>query len=109
MFAGYEVYDKEKEYVTKDGKIYSEEMFRRDYPAVVSQKMAVYVYGNTITQAFPLAYLRGINGIENSMTDGNAMMLINERKQLDETENTPLERIAASLEYLVLLFMGNRQ
>ena len=88
MFAGYEVYDKEKEYVTKDGKIYSEEMFRRDYPAVVSQKMAVYVYGNTITQAFPLAYLRGINGIENS---------------------TPLERIAASLEYLVLLFMGNRQ
>ena len=71
--------------------------------------MAVYVYGNTITQAFPLAYLRGINGIENSMTDGNAMMLINERKQLDETENTPLERIAASLEYLVLLFMGNRQ
>lgn len=109
MFVGYEIYNKEKEYATKDGRIYTAEMFEINYPAVHSQTMAVYVYENVIAEAHPLSYLRGINQIDNSFTDEEAIIKINEQKQLDETENTPIERIAASLEYLILLLMENKQ
>ncbi len=108
MHTGYEIYNSQNEYTTKDGKIYTEEMFREDYSAVVSQKMAVYVYGNTITEAYPLSYLRGINRIKNDVPDEEAIVIINDMKQLEESESSPIERIAASLEYLVLLFMEDK-
>ena len=109
MYTGYEIYNKNNEYTTKDGQIYTAEMFENDFTAVNSQTMAVYVYGNTITEAHPMSYLRGINKIENDVLDEEAIAQINAIQQINETENSPIERIASSLEYLVLLFMENKQ
>lgn len=108
MYTGYEIYNKNNEYSTKDGQIYTPEMFEKDYTAVHSQTIAVRVYGNTIVEAHPMSYLRGINKIENDVSDEEAIAQINAIQQINETENTPIERIASSLEYLVLLFMGDK-
>ena len=109
MYTGYEIYSPKNEYFTKDGQIYTEEMFSRDYPAVHSEKIVVYLYGGTVTKAYTMSYLRGINRIKNDVTDEEAIIEFNRIKQLDDTESTAIERIAASLEYLILLFMEDMQ
>lgn len=104
----YALYNPEKTYTTKEGKIYTSEMFALDYPAVHSANMAVYLFGNTIENASTVSYLRGINRIKPELTDEDAMKELTYKYELEETESTPIERIAASLEYLTLLFMGDK-
>jgi hypothetical protein len=109
MFVGYEIYDKEKEYTTPDGEIYTPEMFIKNYSAAISETMAVYVYENTITDAHTMSYLRGKYNITNDVNNEMAIAIINNNVQIEKTESTPIERIAASLEYLVLLFMKEKE
>ena len=100
----YAIYDEKKEYTTADGKIYTKEMFYKNYPVAYSQQMAVFLYGNTIDDGIPVSYLLGKHGIGTENIE-EGIKKVNEMVRLKSDESTPIERIAASLEYLVLLFM----
>ena len=79
-------------------------MFYDNYPAAYSQQMAVFLYGNTIEDGIPVSYLLGKHGIDTENVE-DGMKAVNEMIRLKGDESAPMERIAASLEYLVLLLM----
>lgn len=105
MTETFELYDKEKEYYTKDGQIYSYDAVQRDYPAVDFTKLVVMLYGRTVLKVETFDYLRGINRVKADATDEEALEQIAHAEMVKATESTPIERIASSLEYLVLLKM----
>lgn len=105
MFEIYEIYDSKKDYFTKDGQIYSYEKIKHDFPAVDYTKMVVTLYGRTIEKVETFDYLRGTNRIKADVPDEEALMLIAKAENIKKTESTPLERIAAALEFLELVNM----
>lgn len=109
MIEIYEIYDKEKEYFTKDGQIYSYEKVKEDFPAVDYTKLVVTLYGRTVEKVETFDYLKGINRIKADVTDDEALTLIEKAEELKRTESTPLERIAAALEYLELVNMWGEE
>ena len=100
-----ELYDKNKEYFTKDGQIYSCEQMQHDFPAVQYTKMVVFLYGRTIEKIEMFDYLKGINRIKADVPDDEALQMIEKAEELKRTESTPLERIAAALEFIELVNM----
>ena len=105
MTETFELYDKEKEYYTKDGQIYSYDVVKKDYPAVDFTKLVVMLYGRTVLKVQTLDYLRGINRVKADVTDEEALEQIAHAEMVKETESTPLERIASALEFLELVNM----
>ena len=105
MSGNYEIYNPQNAYLTKDGQIYTEAMFMKDYPASVITTMVVYLYGRTIDHAETFDYLRGKHGIKVDIPDDVALNMIASEEEGIATESTPIERIAASLEFLVLQSM----
>lgn len=105
MYSHWEIYDKEKLYLTKDGGIYSYEEFIKKYPAVLHTKMAVFCYENVIEKAEVFSYLLGINRISNTYTDEEALNILSNMEEEKTTESTPIERIAAAFEFIELLLM----
>lgn len=106
MIEKYELYDSEKKYVTPDGQLYTKEKFQRDYPAVQVSKMAVWVMGDVLIEAFPLSYIQGINKIPSGVEDEKILNIATNNRVLKEAESTPLERIASALEFIELLLYG---
>ena len=51
------------------------------------------------------SYLIGINRISSKYTDEEALSILSNMEEEKETESTPIERIAAALEYIELLLM----
>lgn len=105
MITTYEIYNSEKSYTTKDGQIYTPEEFKRDYPAVNIEKMVVEVMGTVIISVFSFSYLKGINGVKADIPDEQALNLISQAEDIKKTESSPMERIAAALEFLEILNM----
>lgn len=105
MVEVFELYNKEKEYFTKDGQIYSYEKVKKDFPAVDHTKMVAILYGRTILRMETFDYLRGINRIKADVSDKEAISQIANAEMVKLTESTPLERIAAALEFIELINM----
>lgn len=103
MITVYEIYDPAKEYSTPDGKLYTPKEFEKNYPSVNIEPMAVELMGRVIVSAAPLSYLKGMNQIKADVDNQKALSLISEKQNIKNTENTPLERIAAALEFFELL------
>lgn len=104
----YVLYDAEKTYTTPDGQIYTNEMFLKDYPAGNVARMAVMVSGTTIVKATTVSYLRGINYIDSDLSDEDALAIISYNEDKARTESSTQERIAAALEFIELLMMGDK-
>lgn len=98
----YEIYNPNNTYVTEDGNYVTPEQFALEHNAVNERIMAVGLTGRTIVDVKDFDYLRAINGIANSVEQNEALNVINKNVQLQESESTPIERIAASLEYIVI-------
>ena len=105
MVETFELYDKNKDYFTKDGQIYSYEKVKKDYPAVDFTKLVVILYGRTVLKVETFDYLRGINRIKAGIPDDEALSQIANAEMVKLTESTPLERIAAALEFIELINM----
>ena len=105
MTETFELYDKEKEYYTKDGQIYSYDVVKKDYPAVDFTKLVVMLYGRTVLKVETFDYLKGINRVKADATDEEALEQIAHAEMVKLTESTPLERIASALEFLELVNM----
>lgn len=101
-----ELYDKNKEYFTKEGQIFTYEDAVKKYPAIPHTKMVVFLFGRTVTDMNTFDYLRGINRIKADVSDDEALSIIAKSYEDSETESTPLERIASSLEYLTMINLG---
>ena len=105
MVETFELYDKEKEYYTKDGQIYGYDAVKKDYPAVDFTKLVVMLYGRTVLKVETFDYLRGINRIKADVSDEEALSQIAHAEMVKATESTALDRIASALEFLELVNM----
>lgn len=105
MVETFELYNKENEYYTKDGQIYSYDEVKKDYPAVDFTKLVVMLYGRTVLKVETFDYLRGINQIRADVTDEEALSQIAHAEMVKTKESTPIERIASALEFLELVNM----
>ena len=105
MVETFELYDKNKDYFTKDGQIYSYDVVKKEYPAVDFTKLVVMLYGRTVLKVETFDYLRGINRIKADIPDEEALSQIANAEMVKLTESTPLERIAAALEFIELINM----
>lgn len=101
-----ELYDKSKDYFTKEGQILTYEDMVKKYPAIPYTKMVVFLFGRTVTDMNTFDYLCGINRIKADVLDDEALSIIAKSYENKETESTPLERIASSLEYLTMINLG---
>lgn len=98
----YEIYNPENVYVTQDGNYVTPEQFAIEHNSVFDRPIAVGLEGRTIVKVEDYGYLLSIYKISNDVPTENALNIINEKVKIDSEENTPIERIAASLEYIVL-------
>jgi len=89
-----------------DGKILTEEDIHNRYPASIAEKTAVKVVGNILIDIKTLLQLCAQYNVDYQAED--AIDQINYKVYLEQTKSSPLERIAASLEYLVLLSMEDK-
>lgn len=105
MTETFEVYNKENDYYTKDGQIYTYDKVRKDYPAVDYAKLVFMLYGRTVLKVQTFDYLRGINRIKSDVSDEEALSQIAHAEMVKATESTELERIASALEFLELVNM----
>ena len=105
MTESYELYNKENEYYTKDGQIYSYEAVKKDFPAVDFTKLVVKLFGRTVLDVQTFDYMRGINKVRADVTDEEALSQIAHAEMVKATESTALDRIASALEFLELVNM----
>ena len=105
MTETFELYNKENEYYTKDGQIYSYEEVKKDFPAVDFTKLVVKLFGRTVLDVKTFDYMRGINKVKVDATDEEALSQIAHAEMVKETESTALDRIASALEFLELVNM----
>lgn len=97
-----EFYNPEKEYVTKDGQFIDKEEFYKKYPAAKSIKMVVFLEGNALMEAYTFDYLQEHYLIPSMLDDNGKLSLIQKMVNDEQTENSPIERIASALEYIAM-------
>lgn len=104
-----EFYDSNKKYIKIDGEEYNEQTIVEDFPSIKSDGIVVFVEGMTrvVIYTAPLDYLLHKYNIPESLKTDEMLMQITLAVNDDKTESTPLERIAAALEFLVLQSMPN--
>lgn len=97
-----ELYNSEKTYISKDGKLITKEDFYKIYPAAQYVKMVVFLEGNAISEAYTFDYLVSHYVISDIFNDEQKVQMIEKMKNDEETESTPIERIASALEYIAM-------
>lgn len=90
-----------KTYMFPNGHVATPDRIRQDFPAVDVFTHVLEVNGNVCQAVMELGALRGIHGIEESYTDDEAILLIQEKMNAPqpEPELSAEERIAAAMEY----------
>lgn len=101
-----EFYDTKKTYITKDGQLINKEKFEKLYPASLYTKMVVFLEGNALIESNTFEYLKAHYLIPDILSDEESLQTIQKLKNDELTESNPLERIAASLEYISMVYMG---
>lgn len=91
---------------TLDGQLLTEEDMHNKYPMSVAEQVAVRLIESTLLEVKSYLQLCAEYGVDSQAED--AIDQINYKVYLEQTKNSPLERIAASLEYLVLLSMEDK-
>ena len=70
--------------------------------------MVVALYGRTVLKVETFDYLRGINRIKADVSDEEALAIISYNEDKARSESDTQERIAAALEFIELLMMGDK-
>lgn len=86
-----------------DGTEFTPDMMRSKYPASVVEDMAVKVAGVTLLEVKTVLYVRAEYMIPSDLTDEEAFKKMMAIDYENATKSSPLERIAASLEYLCMV------
>lgn len=107
----YEIYDTEKTYVTPDGNYVTPDQFAIEHNVVFDRRIAVGLMGRTVMDVQDFGYMRAVHGITSEISEDDALAIINKQVELDQNESSPMERIAAALEYIELYLMsrGNNE
>lgn len=86
-----------------DGTEFTSDMMKHQYPASEVEEMAVKVVGVTLLEVKTVLYVRSEYMIPSDMSDEEAFKRMEAIDYENATKSTPLERIAASLEYLCMV------
>ena len=102
-----EFYDKNKTYFTPQGQEITYETFKKDYPAVDYTPMVCSVGdGVVIFEVYTYVSLCEEYGVSMDKESEKTLREIEMAMMSKNSENTPIERIASSLEYIVLYLIG---
>lgn len=101
----WEVYDKKKEYFDKEGQPFSYDRMLKEFPVVQAEKVCVDVIGSCIQSYNTMMQARADRLVDPEMTDKEACIYMTQYDELKERESTPLERIAAALEFIAMSYM----
>lgn len=101
----YELYDPNNTYVSEDGNYITPEEFKKAHNVAGERILVVKLSGRTIIGVYDYDYLISEYQVAGNTPEEN-LELIERKDQLDATETPPLERIASSLEYMVVSMMG---
>lgn len=93
-----------KTYYLPDGKEFTPDDMRTKYPASYVEDMAIQVMGVTLLKVETVTCIRAEYKIPSDMSDEEAFIKMGMIDVDNATKSTPLERIAASLEYLCMIF-----
>lgn len=95
-----EFYDPEKTYISQNGQLINNEQFEKLYPASAFTKMVVFMEGNVLIEVNTFEYLKAHYLVPDILNDEESLQTIQKLRNDELTESTPLERIAAALEYI---------
>ena len=99
IYDGQELYDVQGQPITEEG-------IHNLFPASVAEQVVVKTAGNILLEIKTFLEICSLYGV--NYRDKDAIDQVNYKVSLEQTKNSPLERIAASLEYLVLLSMEDK-
>lgn len=102
-----EEYNIEKGYELQNGEKLSEEQMLALFPALGGGALII-VEGRTPIDSASYDYLLSKYYIEKPATIDEGLKLINNQLYFEQTESTPLERIAAALEFIELIMMEGK-
>ncbi|HHV09268.1 MAG TPA: hypothetical protein GXX75_03180 [Clostridiales bacterium] len=103
-----EIFDGTKTYMFPNGAIATPDIIRSDFPAVDLFPHVIEVNGNTCQAIQELQALRNIHRIDESLSDEEALLAIQDKINTPpeiNTEPSVEERIAAALEFQNVLSM----
>lgn len=103
-----QLYDENKQYMKMDtGEAYTKETLLQHFPTIHNKNAVLLCFNDMLYGVYELDYLLWKYSV--SWNENINIMLgeISEAILSEETENTPIERIAAALEFLVLQSMPN--
>ena len=98
----FELYDPEKSYIDENGNYITPAMFYEKHNAAMERPMVVGVYDRTIMSVEDYGYKKAMLGLPIDVSDEKALKRIKEDYIEQGTENTPIERIASAMEYIVI-------
>lgn len=96
-----EQYSKNKKYEKPDGTPYTETELMTIFPSLAMGAL-IKIEGRTPVEAVSYEYTLSKMQIPKPATIEEGIKLINEQLYFEQTESTPIERIASMLEYIAM-------
>lgn len=104
------LYDKNTQYLKIDtGEAYTPEMLLQQFPTILNENAVLLCFNDMIYGVYELDYLLWKHSVSWNKNINIMLGQISEAVLSENTENTPIERIAAALEFLVLQSMPNTE
>lgn len=103
-----QLYDENTQYLKMDtGEAYTHETLLKQFPTIQNKNAVLLCFNNMIYGVYELDYLLWKYSIPWNENINVMLGQISEAVLSEQTESTPIERIAAALEFLVLQSMPN--
>ena len=103
-----QLYNKDTQYLKIDtGEEYTPEMLLQQFPTILNENEVLLCFNDMIYGVYELDYLLWKYSISWNENINVLLGQISDAVLSENTENTPIERIAAALEFLALQSMPN--
>lgn len=105
-----QLYDENTQYLKMDtGEAYTHETLLKQFPTIQNKNAVLLCFNNMIYGVYELDYLLWKYSIPQNENINFMLGQISEAVLSEQTESTPIERIASALEFLVLQSMPNME
>jgi len=99
------VYDKNKTYYDEQGQEITYDRMKREYPVVDAETIMINTSGVTILDKCTMSVAQSRYRLMNEDDPEVLAKKMTKKDEKEKTESSPLERIASSLDYIVLYLL----
>lgn len=105
-----QLYDKNKQYMKMDtGEAYTRETLLMQFPTIQNKNAVLLCFNDMLYGVYELDYLLWKYSVSWNESIDIMLSRISDAVLSEKTENTPIERIAAALEFLALQSIPNAE